>query len=118
MEPTTTTETGTGTPPTPPPPPHTEDHGGQLMDIFCQDQIRIPPSLPNILKQFTKAAIRTQPRDLDVWGAAYFRAMAEGLAPPVKETLEYPLMESKDGLTVGLLRVLDRQVRKKKEQII
>lgn len=82
------------------------------LDTFCQDHIRIPPQLPNILKQFTKAAIRTQPRDLDRWGAAYFRAMADGQVPPVKETLEYPVIESKDGLTVGLLRVLDRQVSK------
>jgi len=85
--------------------------GNEPLDIFCQDQIRIPPQLPQILKQFTKAAIRTQPRDLEVWGTAYFRAMADGLPPPVKETLEYPVMESKDGLTVGLLRVLDRQLR-------
>lgn len=81
------------------------------LDAFCQDHIRIPPQLPDILKQFTKAAIRTQPRDMERWAAAYFRAMADGEVPPVKETLEYPSVESKDGLTVGLLRVLDKQVR-------
>jgi len=81
------------------------------LDSFCKAQIQIPMDLPHILKQFTKAAIRTQPRDLDIWGAAYFRAMADGLPPPVKDNLEYPVMESKDGLTVGLLRVLDRQLK-------
>ena len=33
---------------------------------------------PGILKQYTKAAIRTQPRDLLLWSAAYFRCMARG----------------------------------------
>lgn len=31
--------------------------------MYCSQQISIPPELPNILKQFTKAAIRTQPSD-------------------------------------------------------
>lgn len=38
--------------------------------MFCAEQIKIPPELPDILKQFTKAAIRTQPRDLLQWSAA------------------------------------------------
>ncbi len=36
---------------------------------YCSEQIQIPPELPDILKQFTKAAIRTQPADLLVWSA-------------------------------------------------
>ncbi|XP_035703700.1 ropporin-1-like protein isoform X2 [Folsomia candida] len=80
------------------------------LEKFCSEQIRIPPKLPNILKTFTKAAMRTQPRDLVHWTGAYFRALAEGQVPPVKETLEYPQVESKDGLTVGYLRVLNNQV--------
>lgn len=32
-------------------------------------QICIPPELPELLKQFTKAAIRTQPQDLIQWAA-------------------------------------------------
>lgn len=38
--------------------------------IFCAQQIKIPPELPDILKQFTKAAIRTQPYDVLQWAAA------------------------------------------------
>nr|XP_005001171.2 ropporin-1A [Cavia porcellus] len=34
-------------------------------------QVCIPPELPELLKQFTKAAIRTQPQDLIQWGAEY-----------------------------------------------
>lgn len=32
-------------------------------------QVCIPPELPELLKQFTKAAIRTQPQDLIQWAA-------------------------------------------------
>ena len=38
--------------------------------------IQIPSDFPGILKQYTKAAIRTQPRDLLQWSAAYFRCLA------------------------------------------
>lgn len=34
-------------------------------------QICIPPELPELLKQFTKAAIRTQPQDLIQWASEY-----------------------------------------------
>jgi len=37
---------------------------------YCSQQISIPPELPDILKQFTKAAIRTQPKDVLAWSAA------------------------------------------------
>lgn len=32
-------------------------------------QVCIPPELPDLLKQFTKAAIRTQPPDLIQWSS-------------------------------------------------
>jgi len=38
---------------------------------YCSEQIHIPPELPDILKQFTKAAIRTQPKDVLAWSSAY-----------------------------------------------
>ena len=38
---------------------------------YCSQQIKIPPELPDILKQFTKAAIRTQPQDILAWSAAF-----------------------------------------------
>ncbi|XP_069133799.1 ropporin-1-like protein [Argopecten irradians] len=83
---------------------------------YCSQQINIPPSLPDILKQFTKAAIRTQPNDVLAWSAAYFRAMSKGETPPVKERLEMPVATQKTdtGLTPGLLRVLNKQLGPKK----
>ncbi|XP_059168484.1 ropporin-1-like protein [Physella acuta] len=79
---------------------------------YCSQQINIPPELPDILKQFTKAAIRTQPKDVLAWSAAYFRAMSKGEIPPVKERLEMPVATQKidSGLTQGLLRVLNKQL--------
>lgn len=83
---------------------------------YCSEQIKIPPELMDILKQFTKAAIRTQPKDVLAWSASYFRAMAKGEIPPVKERLEMPSATQKadTGLTPGLLRVLNKQLGPKK----
>ncbi|XP_076284722.1 ropporin-1-like protein [Lasioglossum baleicum] len=56
--------------------------------LYCAEQIKIPPTFPNILKLYAKAAIRTQPYDLLRWTCAYFRALAADELPPVKvETL-------------------------------
>lgn len=78
--------------------------------VFCSNQIVIPPTLPSILKKYAKAAIRTQPYDLLVWSAAYFRAMSIGGTPPVKPRLEYPLPENRT-LTLGYVKLLVYQVR-------
>ena len=77
---------------------------------FNNRQINVPPRLPFILKQFCKAAIRTQPYDLLKWSSAYFRALAEGEEPPTKIRLEYPLPQTMCGLTLGFLKVLLRQL--------
>lgn len=53
-------------------------------DIYCAEQIKIPSTFPYILKQYAKAAIRTQPYDLLQWTCAYFRALANSEIPPVK----------------------------------
>ncbi|XP_062303316.1 ropporin-1-like isoform X2 [Osmerus eperlanus] len=45
----------------------------------------IPPELPEILRQFTKDAIRTQPEDLLKWSTEYFGALAQGKVLPVRE---------------------------------
>lgn len=83
--------------------------------MFCAQQIKIPPELPDILKQFTKAAIRTQPYDVLQWAAAYFSALSKGEPLPVKERLEMSLpTEKRDaGLTPGLLKVLHKQLSSK-----
>ncbi|BFZ16083.1 hypothetical protein BsWGS_19122 [Bradybaena similaris] len=82
---------------------------------YCSQQISIPPELPDILKQFTKAAIRTQPKDVLAWSVAYFRAMSKGEIPPVKERLEMPIATQKTdtGLSVGILKVLNKQLNLK-----
>jgi len=56
----------------------------QSEQIYCSEQINIPPTLPRILKHYAKAAIRTQPHDLLRWTVAYFCALAKGEVPPVK----------------------------------
>ncbi|KOX67579.1 Ropporin-1-like protein [Melipona quadrifasciata] len=57
---------------------------------FSDREVIVPPSLPLILKQFCKAAIRTQPYDLLRWSTSYFQALADGEEPPTKLRLEYP----------------------------
>ena len=69
--------------------------------LYPSHPIQIPEELPKILKHYTKAAIRTQPSDLLLWSASYFRCLANGEIPPVKERLEYPLPETWHGLTSG-----------------
>ena len=79
--------------------------------MYCSQQINIPPQLPDILKQFTKAAIRTQPDDALAWSAAYFDALAKGEKPPVKERLDFTLGQAKDKpITQESLSVLHRQL--------
>ncbi|KAG8598578.1 hypothetical protein GDO81_002662 [Engystomops pustulosus] len=80
--------------------------------MFCAQQIHIPPELPDLLKEFTKAAIRTQPGDVLQWSAAYFRSLSRGEPLPVTERLEMPVATQKTdtGLSPGLLRVLHRQL--------
>jgi len=77
--------------------------------MYCAQQINIPSELPDILKQFTKAAIRTQPPDILAWSAAYFQALAVGDTLPVKRRLE----AGGTGLTAGLLDVLLQQLKGK-----
>jgi len=78
--------------------------------MYCSQQIRVPAAFPDILKQYTKAAIRTQPRDLVRWSAAYFLALANGEKPPMKLRLEFPPpAETQNGLTQGYLKALHQQ---------
>jgi len=74
--------------------------------IYSTSQISIPAELPDLLKQYTKAAIRTQPPDILQWSAAYFSSLANGEPLPVKRRLE-PVVGN--GLTIGNLDVLVQQ---------
>ncbi|XP_034416667.1 ropporin-1-like protein isoform X2 [Cyclopterus lumpus] len=79
--------------------------------VFCAQQIHIPAKLPDILKNFTKAAIRTQPEDLLLWSAAYFHALSKGESLPVKDRFEMNATHKTDsGLTPGLLKTLHKQL--------
>ncbi|KAM8822803.1 ropporin-1-like protein isoform 2-T2 [Spinachia spinachia] len=79
--------------------------------MFCAQQIDIPQELPDILKNFTKAAIRTQPEDLLLWSAAYFTALSKGECLPVKDRLEMNVIHKTDsGMTPGLLKTLHKQL--------
>ncbi|KAK1343966.1 hypothetical protein QTO34_014523 [Cnephaeus nilssonii] len=74
-------------------------------------QICIPPELPELLKQFTKAAIRTQPPDLIQWAADYFGAMCRGEIPSVRERAEPVPSSNWAELTPELLKILHARVR-------
>lgn len=45
----------------------------EMVVAVAVEETRVPAPLPGILKEYTKAAIRTQPRDLLAWSAAYFK---------------------------------------------
>nr|XP_020462123.1 ropporin-1-like protein [Monopterus albus] len=83
--------------------------------MYCAEQINIPPELPDIMKSFTKAAIRTQPKDLLLWAVAYFSALSKGERLPVKDRLEMNVATQKTdtGLTPGLLKTLHKQLSPK-----
>ncbi|XP_061727934.1 uncharacterized protein LOC133533036 isoform X1 [Cydia pomonella] len=78
--------------------------------MYCSQQIVIPPKFPYILKRFCKAAIKTQPYDLLRWSFEYFKALAENRPPPVKLRLEYPIYSTEGGLTRGCLKVIAHQL--------
>ncbi|KAJ8706327.1 hypothetical protein PYW08_010953 [Mythimna loreyi] len=83
--------------------------------MYCSQQIVIPPKYPYILKRYCKAAIKTQPYDLLRWSFEYFKALAEHRPPPVKLRLEYPIYSTEGGLTRGCLKVLAHQLYPMKE---
>uniref|UniRef100_A0A3P8RM22 Ropporin-1-like protein n=1 Tax=Amphiprion percula TaxID=161767 RepID=A0A3P8RM22_AMPPE len=88
--------------------------------FYCAQQINIPPQLPDILKNFTKAAIRTQPKDVLLWSVAYFNALSKGECLPVKDRLEMNVATQKTdtGLTPGLLKTLHKQKICSKEELV
>jgi len=81
--------------------------------MFNRTQMHVPAELPEILKQFTKAAIRTQPENLLVWSSAYFQALKNGEPLPVKTRYE---MGTSTGLTHGILNILNRQLGLPRQQ--
>ncbi|KAJ3385766.1 Ropporin-1-like protein [Lobulomyces angularis] len=45
--------------------------------MYCAEQIRIPPDLPEILKNYTKYVIKNQPSDIITASAEYFGRLAK-----------------------------------------
>ncbi|XP_050302762.1 DNA ligase 1-like [Anthonomus grandis grandis] len=80
-------------------------------EMYCSEQICIPPSFPYLLGQYAKAAIRTQPSDLLKWSTAYFRCLSLNIPPPVKPRLEYPVPRDFHGITPGWLKALIYQLQ-------
>ncbi|CAH2258082.1 jg23130 [Pararge aegeria aegeria] len=81
-----------------------------IEQMYCSQQIVIPPKFPYILKRYCKAAIKTQPYDLLRWSFEYFSALSQNRMPPVKLRLEYPIYSTEGGLTRGCLKVLANQL--------
>ena len=46
------------------------------MRIFSANQIEVPPTLPEILKDFSKEVIRNDPKDLVKFSREYFEQKA------------------------------------------
>jgi len=45
--------------------------------IFSAEQIEVNPLLPSMLKEYTKAVIKANPKDLLAFSAEYFRKKAD-----------------------------------------
>ncbi|GMI34919.1 hypothetical protein TrCOL_g10970 [Triparma columacea] len=61
--------------------------------IFSAEQISVHPELPSILKEYTKAVIKANPKDLLAFSAEYFRKKADIPGDPVpgsEESLNDP----------------------------
>nr|XP_033802280.1 ropporin-1-like [Geotrypetes seraphini] len=71
-----------------------------------EKQMAIPLELPEMLKQFTKAAIKTQPPDVLQWSARYFTALQNGEPLPIKERQERMSLSNWVVLTPELLKIL------------
>ncbi|XP_014674268.1 PREDICTED: ropporin-1-like protein [Priapulus caudatus] len=77
--------------------------------LYCKEQIKIPAALADIMKQFTKAAIITQPQDILSWSAEYFQALTSGDLPPVKRRLDQAEMKGRPPVTRELLSELHKE---------
>ncbi|KAJ8928632.1 hypothetical protein NQ314_018776 [Rhamnusium bicolor] len=86
--------------------------------MYCSEQICIPPAFPYLLRQFAKAAIRSQPTDLLRWATAYFRCLSLNIPPPIKPRLEYPVPRDHCGVTPGWLKALLYQLSEQPNCIV
>eukprot|EP00053_Salpingoeca_punica_P002024 m.35862 g.35862 ORF g.35862 m.35862 type:complete len:207 (-) comp11343_c0_seq1:173-793(-) len=78
--------------------------------LYCAEQINIPASLPDILKQFSKAAIRAQPTEIYTWAADYFQGLVEG--KPQEFNGPLPLQSTKRDLSTAVLKQFFNEMSK------
>lgn len=80
-------------------PPYTGAWDGCAYDpelpgpIYTPDQVRVPPSLDEVVRLYSKAAIREQPENLVEWSRQWFTKMAEELAADRRGEAEPPPTE-------------------------
>lgn len=51
--------------------------------IFSAEQIEVHADLPKILKEYSKAAIKANPANINAWSAEYFRKAAGIAGEPI-----------------------------------
>ena len=56
--------------------------------IFSAEQIVVHPDLPIVLKDYSKALIRANPKNIDAFSAEYFRLKAGIAGEPVPGSAE------------------------------
>lgn len=70
--------------------------------IFTPEQIVVHPELPQMLKEFTKAAIKENPQDITAWSVEYFRRkMEERPAVPGELSNAMPACDDGSDLTLS-----------------
>jgi len=81
---------------------------------YTTQRVNVPSELPQILKQYTKNLLKTQPPNYVSWSAAYFTCLSENRPLPVKSRLE---AADGDNLTIGLLEIIIDQIGKTNGQV-
>eukprot|EP00615_Pteridomonas_danica_P016266 CAMPEP_0114389438 /NCGR_PEP_ID=MMETSP0102-20121206/8665_1 /TAXON_ID=38822 ORGANISM="Pteridomonas danica, Strain PT" /NCGR_SAMPLE_ID=MMETSP0102 /ASSEMBLY_ACC=CAM_ASM_000212 /LENGTH=70 /DNA_ID=CAMNT_0001547351 /DNA_START=24 /DNA_END=236 /DNA_ORIENTATION=+ len=61
----------------------TEQESFEANRIFSAEQIEIHPDLPKLLKDYSKAVIRANPKDVIAFSAEYFRNLANIPGDPI-----------------------------------
>eukprot|EP00620_Florenciella_sp_RCC1587_P011674 CAMPEP_0182558462 /NCGR_PEP_ID=MMETSP1324-20130603/1978_1 /TAXON_ID=236786 /ORGANISM="Florenciella sp., Strain RCC1587" /LENGTH=141 /DNA_ID=CAMNT_0024770637 /DNA_START=23 /DNA_END=450 /DNA_ORIENTATION=+ len=69
--------------PPPPPPPAAIAPEEDTNRIFSAEQIEVHPDLPAILKEYSKAVIRANPKDVVAFSAEYFRQKVGSPGEPI-----------------------------------
>ena len=68
----------------------------------------IPSGLQDLLKEYAKAAIKTQPKDILKWSYLYFDALATGRKPPARRKCDGN--DDQDLITIQLIRLIHEYV--------